>query len=38
MAIGFPRRLLEAVEKGVLTRENMEKAAMNILRLILRVD
>ena len=38
MATGFPDRLLEAVEKGALTREDMEKAARNILRLILRVD
>ena len=38
MAVGFPARLLEAVEKGVLSREEMEKAAVNILRLILRVD
>ena len=38
MATGFPGRLLEAVEKGVLTREDMEKAAENILRLILRID
>ncbi len=37
MAAGFPDRLLEAVEKGALTREEMEKAAKNILRLILRV-
>lgn len=38
MATGFPERLLAAVEKGVLTREEMEKAAENILRLILRID
>ena len=38
MATGFPDRLLEAMEKGVLTREEMEKAARNILRLILRTD
>ena len=38
MATGFPDRLLEAVKKGVLTREDMEKAARNILRLILRLD
>ena len=38
MATGFPDRLLEAVEKGALTRGEMEKAAENILRLILRVD
>ena len=38
MATGFPERLLEALEKGVLTREEMEKAAVNVLRLILRID
>ncbi len=38
MAVGFPDRLLEAVGKGVLTRGEMEKAAGNILRLILRLD
>ncbi len=38
MATGFPDRLQEAMEKGVLTREDMEKAARNILRLILRID
>ena len=38
MATGFPDRLLEAVEKGALTRAEMEKAAVNILRLILRVE
>ena len=38
MATGFPDRLAEAVEKGVLTREDMEKAARNVLRLILRID
>ena len=38
MAAGYPVRLLEALEKGALTREDMEKAARNILRLILRLD
>ena len=38
MGTGFPERLIEAVEKGVLTRKDMETAACNILRLILRVD
>ena len=38
MATGFPDRLLEAVRKGVLAREDLEKAAENILRLILRID
>ncbi len=38
MATGFPDRLLQALEKGLLTREEMEKAAENVLRLILRID
>ena len=38
MATGFPDRLLDALEKGALTREEMEKATENILRLILRID
>ncbi len=38
MATGFPDRLQEALDKGVLTRADMEKAAGNILRLILRID
>ena len=38
MAAGFPDRLLEAKEKGALTREEMETAAENILRLILRIE
>ena len=38
MATGFPDRLQEAMEKGALTRGEVEKAAKNILRLILRID
>ena len=38
MATGFPDRLLQALDKGALTREEMEKAAENVLRLILRID
>ncbi len=38
MGAGFPRRLLEAKEKGLLTREEMEKAARNVLGLILRLE
>ena len=38
MAAGFPERLLDAVEKGALTREDIKKAAMNVLRLILQID
>ena len=38
MAAGFPERLLKAKENGAISREEMEKAARNILQLILRVD
>ena len=38
MATGFPDRLAEAVKKGALNREEMERDAENILRLILRID
>ncbi len=38
MATGYPDRLLQAAEKGALTRAEMETAAENILRLILRTD
>ena len=38
MGLGFPERLLEAMEKGALTREEMEICAKRILRLILKID
>lgn len=38
MALGFPERLKEAVEKGALTREEMEICAKRILGLILKID
>ena len=38
MATGFPERLMEAVEKGLLSREDLETAAKHILGLILRLD
>ncbi|MCM1025069.1 MAG: glycoside hydrolase family 3 C-terminal domain-containing protein [Roseburia sp.] len=38
MGTGFPRRLLEAKEKGALTREEMEICARRILGLILKID
>ena len=38
MGAGFPDRLLAAMEKGVLTREQMERAARHILGLILKLD
>ncbi len=38
MATGYPHRLMEALEKGVLTREAMETAVKNILTMLLRVD
>lgn len=38
MPTGFPERLLSAVEKGVLSREDMETDAKHILGLILKLD
>lgn len=38
MATGFPDRLLEALEKGILTRKEMEICGKRILELILKVD
>ena len=38
MACGFPDRLLEAMDKGALTRQEMEICAKRILKLILKVD
>lgn len=38
MATGFSERLMEALEKGILTREDMEICAKRVLELILRVD
>lgn len=38
MGCGFPERLLAAMEKGALTREEMEICAGRILKLILRID
>ena len=35
---GFPERLLEAMEKGLVTREAMNTAARHILGLILHID
>ncbi|MCH5341823.1 MAG: glycoside hydrolase family 3 protein [Acetatifactor sp.] len=38
MGCGFPDRLLAAMEKGALTREEMEISAERVLGLILRMD
>ncbi len=38
MGCGFPQRLLEAMEKGLLVREEMEICARRILGLILKID
>lgn len=38
MACGYPEKLLEAKEKGVLSREEMEICGKRILDLILKVD
>lgn len=38
MGCGFPERLMEAVEKGILTRAEMEVCAKRVLSLILKLD
>lgn len=38
MATGFPERLQEALDKGVLTRADMEICVRRVLKLILKVD
>ncbi len=38
MGCGFPDRVLEALEKNAITRDELEKAAENILKLIMRID
>ncbi|WP_026492941.1 glycoside hydrolase family 3 protein [Butyrivibrio sp. XPD2002] len=38
MGCGYPDRILAALEKGAITREELGKAARNILTLILRID
>ena len=38
MGTGYPERLMQAMEMGVLSREAMETAAKRILTLILRID
>lgn len=38
MATGFPERLMEAMDKGILARADMEICAKRILGLILKVD
>lgn len=38
MGCGYPEQLLEAKEKGLITREEMEICAKRILELILKID
>ena len=38
MGCGFPERLAEAMEKGLITREALETAARHILGLVLKID
>ena len=38
MACGYKDRLLKAKEKGLLTREEMERSAARILSLILKIE
>lgn len=38
MGCGYPERILEAMEKGAVTREELEVCAKRVLGLILRID
>jgi len=38
MGCGYPERLLEAMDKGVIKREDIEKNAKRVLNLILKID
>ncbi|MCX4352802.1 MAG: glycoside hydrolase family 3 C-terminal domain-containing protein [Lachnospiraceae bacterium] len=38
MATGFPERVKEAIEKGALSRQDLERCAGRVLELILKVD
>ena len=38
MGCGYPERLLEALEKGCLTRKEMDACALRVLKLILKID
>lgn len=38
MACGFPERVQEAMEKGALTRADLERCARRILELIIKID
>lgn len=38
MACGYPERLMDALDKGVLARQDMEKSAKRILTLLLRFE
>ncbi|WP_408071499.1 glycoside hydrolase family 3 C-terminal domain-containing protein [Butyrivibrio sp. JL13D10] len=38
MGCGYPDRIMAALEKGAISRDDLEKAARNILTLILRID
>lgn len=38
MGCGYPERLLAALEKGCLTREEMDACALRVIKLILKID
>ena len=38
MATGFPERVLEAMDKGAVTRKDLERCARRVLELILKID
>jgi len=38
MGTGYPERVLEALEKGLITREEIAACARRVLELILKLD
>ena len=38
MGTGYPERILEALEKGLVTREEIAACARRVLEMILKVD
>ena len=38
MGTGYPQRLIQALEKGLITRQDLEVCARRVLELILKLD
>ena len=38
MPTGFPERLMEAMEKGLITRQEIQRSAKRVLELILHLE